>query len=1076
MGNFSSTDNIYTDYRWLELNEDFPESPYYQLCPITTSLNYEKKLFKSSRDPTYNLAEDNFDYDKYNHSLKLNNHTIKRSLYPITNLAVYRSNRNSQSNFKLLTPFKTNFLDGLQVFYYSEIFDHFQIDINDNFIIQFTHHVSIIHNDLIKIFTKHLPLHLEKFHNLKNEKLSFSKLRNILAKDFAYSNDNKLKPYGAYFIRSLTHENFYEEIPKMMIEEGDLFSNINDIISNSKDINIYTLFYLLCLLFVYGQEANHNEIDHTYKNISHIDLEMFKQSNMLMNFDFISTTKNKECTKYMQNVLEISYERIINKNWYLSLKGLDTESFSQYKSEQEVIVQPYCIFEVLDVIQKENGSYYIHLFMRSNCLSDCVTLNMMPGMQLNLGVCTDIGSNIFEMYPGVQLEKIASLTITKKADLFSNLTSIGCMKNLRIFDIKNIELNDEDIVSIIPYLSTFTYLNYLNMSMNNISHIGVNTLCQTFKMTPFIEYINLNQNNLNENGGVELANGIQYLKHLRSVGLIFNFLYYRGIDALSFQLAKCTKLKMINLTGNFIYNEEMDTLIWSINSMKHLMYLNLSINQIGSEGLAMIGDVLPETIQHLNFSENRITQEGFMDFSTNLKRIPNLLALVLYGNRNGPTAIQCLGENFKYISKLQVLNLGCNYIGDAEVLLLTQYFSQMPSLLTLNLCENSVTNDGLFIIINSLHQLSTLVNLDLGWNNINGDSLNGLANCVNNLKDFTTLNLDGNPIAVPSLKTLMNELKEFDTNWICNKGIFSRKINKKELFAEKYILQKKKLTKELLQYINLNEKEIEDKLQTITQYEHVNKLILEKNVLTLPFTKILVNSFTSLTQLKEMNLRSNNIEDDILIEISNGLKQIPTLQILNLSGNAIGSLGTLHLAKNLIHLQSLIVLNLSWNSIGDDGLIALSHVCIPNLEVLLLDDNEINIKGIIEFSSNLHNFKRLVELNLSWNNVCSEGLKFFSKNMKQIKNLRILEIGHAQIGDGGIEEFTLNINVLNNLEKIVLLNNTISDIGGKSLLKAIGKCPSLKVVDVSRNLLSEEIEKGFLELENKKIITLEGDI
>ena len=92
--------------------------------------------------------------------------------------------------------------------------------------------------------------------------------------------------------------------------------------------------------------------------------------------------------------------------------------------------------------------------------------------------------------------------------------------------------------------------------------------------------------------------------------------------------------------------------------MKHLMYLNLSINQIGSEGLAMIGDVLPETIQHLNFSENRITQEGFMDFSTNLKRIPNLLALVLYGNRNGPTAIQCLGENFKYISKLQVLNLG----------------------------------------------------------------------------------------------------------------------------------------------------------------------------------------------------------------------------------------------------------------------------------------------------------------------------------------------------------------------------------------------------------------------------------
>ena len=82
--------------------------------------------------------------------------------------------------------------------------------------------------------------------------------------------------------------------------------------------------------------------------------------------------------------------------------------------------------------------------------------------------------------------------------------------------------NDEDIVSIIPYMSTFTYLNYLNMSMNNISHIGVNTLCQTFKMTPFIEYINLNQNNLievadkNELKEGDVLNGI--VKNIRGYG------------------------------------------------------------------------------------------------------------------------------------------------------------------------------------------------------------------------------------------------------------------------------------------------------------------------------------------------------------------------------------------------------------------------------------------------------------------------------------------------------------------------------------------------------------------------------
>ena len=1069
MGNFTS-ENSYTDYRWLEKINNFSNAIHSHPTQITTSFDIEHKLLKSSTN------EDNFQYDSYKGTFTLNNNIFFRIKTPIQQDTIYRPLRNSSSNFKLITPYLSNQLDELNVFYFSDIFDNFQVDTADNFIIQFTHHVTVIHNDLIRIFNDNIINHLETNHNLKNENFTYSKLRNILAKDFAFSKNDTLKPYNNYFVRNLTNTNFFEIIPQMLIEEGQLFTYINDIISG-KEIHINVLFYLLCLLYVYGNNANHYEICHTYKNINHINTNIFKESNIIMNFEYISTTKNKEYIQYMDNVIDISYETIVNKNWYLGLKYLDTKTFSQYKSEKEVIIQPYSVFEVLSVTERENGSYYIKLYMKSNSLNDCVNLNMIPKTQLNLGVCIDIGSNIFERYPTIQLDKVVSLTINNKDTLFNNLANIGCMKNIRVFDIQNIELNDDDIALIVPYISNFTYLNYLNLSMNHITYVGVKTLCQIFSYTPYIEYIDLNQNNLTENGGVELANEIHHLIQLRGIGLKFNFLNYKGINALSYQLPLCSNLKMLNLTGNFIYSEEIDTLIWAIKSLKKLMYLNLSINQIASEGLAMLGSVLPETIQHLNFSENRISSEGFIEFNTYLKQFPNLLSLVLYGNMNGPSSIESLGENFKYISQLQTLNLGCNYIGDYEIMILTRYFDNLPNLLTLNLSENSISNNGMFNLIQSLPKIISLMNLDLGWNNINGDSLKGLAKCLSNLVDFSRLNLDGNPIMFDSLQTLLNELNEYTSNWEFNKGVFNKVItNKKELFAEKYILQKKRISKEVLQYINISNEQLTQEIQNISQYEHVKKLIIEKNEMNISLVKILVNNFKSFPYLNEMSLSCNNLTNFELIEVSTNINQLQTLEILLLRDNLIGSLGTQYLANSFVDLPLLRVLNLSWNSIGDDGLIAISHAIIPNLEILQLDNNEINIKGIIEFSANLKNFNKLISINLSWNNICSEGLKHFSKNMNQISNLHILELGHTQIGDDGIEEFIANINSLHKLEKIVLLNNNFTDIGGNALINVISQCRSLKIIEISGNQLSENLINKFNELERKNIVTLESYI
>ena len=1072
MGNITSSSS-FTDYRWLKPVQDPHGRDYYTPLPLNRMLTIESKYKKyKHREMTQSeKSKYNFDFDA--ETLRENDVINYRKLLPIEDLNVYRHLRNSRNPFQLIKPEKRNSLEDLRVFYFSSLFAHCQIDYKDNFILQFTNHVSIIHEDVINIFTKNLPLHLEKVHNISKETFNFTKIRNILAKDFASCPNLNLSVYSSYFIRNLYSNNFHEIIPQLAIEEGDIFTNINRAFTN-KQINDYILFYMLCLLYVFDMEANHTELDISYKNLEAVDLNVFKKNNMLMSFELMSTTKNPDNKKYMKNIVEISYERIINKNWYLSFKGLDTERFSQYKSEQEILVQPYCVFEVVSVEPINDKNYYIKLFMKSKCLSDCGQLNMSPQMQLSIGLCTEAGNDINEMYPNIELDKVASLTITSKESLHYNLSFIGCMKNLRVLDIKNLELTDDDLIELIPYISNCTFLNYLNISMNNIGPVGIAELVKVFKMMPFIEYLNLNQNNLGDKGAIELANGILSLQQLRSLNLIYNQIKYRGIEALGYSIAQCPKLKMLNLSTNFVYHEEMDALIWGLGNLKQLTYLNLSNNQISSEGLALIGDILPDTIQNLNFSENEITQEGIMDFSTNLKRVPNLLRLILYGNINGPSGISCLVQNFQFIPKLQVLNLGCNYIGDQELMLLSQNFDKLPNLEILNLRENQITNDGIVFILGSLCQLISLTTLHLGWNSISGDALNGLALCVSKLKQFSSLNLDSNPISVVALKTFLNELKEFDPNWVFNKGEYNRVIgNDKVTFAETYILQKKTLSKEILSFKNFDNEHLVNELSHLEKYEHVKHLILARDKLKLSSLKILVSNIKYLSLLREIDMRCNEIGDEGLIELSKGFKCIPLVETINLRENNIGDSGIKVFAANLNLLSNLRSLNLNWNLINDEGMKALSHANLINLELLKLKENNIGKEGMIEFSHNLNNFINLRHLDLGWNSIGGEGMKEFSHNMHILKDLNFLLLSKNEIGDFGIKEFASNISTLQHLETLLLWNNKIGDEGGESLIKEIERCGSLKTLDISINIMREEVKQKYRDLGDRLKISID---
>ena len=176
-----------------------------------------------------------------------------------------------------------------------------------------------------------------------------------------------------------------------------------------------------------------------------------------MNFEYMSVTKDKNILNLQNNnnddddplnkiILEIEFEKPSFKNWYLSFKSIDTELMSQYPIEKEVIIQPYSIFEIREVKTILNNNLYIKLYMRSNLLSKISNYDKIPKqIQQNLGIINNTGQNILESYPDYDLEKIISIKFKNKDELLKNKENIAKMKNIRVLDMSNLNLIDNDI-------------------------------------------------------------------------------------------------------------------------------------------------------------------------------------------------------------------------------------------------------------------------------------------------------------------------------------------------------------------------------------------------------------------------------------------------------------------------------------------------------------------------------------------------------------------------------------------------------------------------------------------------------
>ena len=775
----------------------------------------------------------NYDYNDKLLSVKNNNKILKRLKIPISSqdnvYKIKRKKRFSKNSFKSLKV-TSNHIKELKILFYKEIFNEFKVDPSDKFMLRFVNHYTIMHSSLINLINKNLKNHFKIFHEINKEnrsELNFDKLKQMLIKEFKMYKNKELYKYPNFFLKNLNEENFDNNIIQMIIEEGELVNKINNIYNNDNnnenkndndnDVAPNLLLYLLCFQFSFDNKCNNKEIITCYKTIdnnndnTNFNKEFLIKGNYLMNFEYMSVSKDKnnlniysnnDKEEYINNKnqihIEIEFEKPLIKNWYLSFKSLDTENISQYPIEQEVIIQPYSIFEIREVKEMSNNNLYVKLYMKSNSLNELCGSEKGKEIRNNLCICDGIGDNIFETYPNINLENIVSMTIKNNNQLIKNKANIGLMKNLRILDISNISLTDRNINQLIPFLKNLNFLNYINMSLNNLSHKSLKLLSEIIPSFPFLEHIVLDQNSFGDDGIIALSDGLKKIDNLKSFSAVFNQIKTDGVEKLSNELKRYKNLYYLNLSNNYLFFEEIDDFVYAIKYMNNLIELNVSNNQISSEGICMIGEILPKTIQKLNFAECEIYQDGFSEFGTYLNRIPNLTSLFIYGNRNGPSGINSLLDGFEFCPHLSCLDFGCNRIEDCDMVLFIKKIRKIKNIKKLILKENYLTDSSILFLLDVINTLANLEMLDISWNSIEGSNLIEFIGILSKFEKLNCLNIEGNPCESNDINILLDILNQNNLNtknkekpnilWKYEKGTFIKenKIINIEDFVNKY--------------------------------------------------------------------------------------------------------------------------------------------------------------------------------------------------------------------------------------------------------------------------------------------------
>ncbi|KAL4509561.1 hypothetical protein ABPG73_022777 [Tetrahymena malaccensis] len=743
-------------------------------------------------------------------------------------------------------------------------------------------------------------------------------------------------------------------------------------------------------------------------------------SNMMKQYELISSLKHKKCIKMKQNILEIL--ETIN---LIPYNNVDLSNKKDMISIDKILDQE-------EIIQTEQIIHQNNLLIQS--------------------LINDVNQNIND----VNTQKLGFL-----------------IENLNIYN--NQEQNSDNLNATLQFrvciqdqlVSYGGYPNFSNIqNLNDKQNILVNGIIDmiTLQASKSVETIKQELINNSQSSSISIQ-----VEHIRSLSQQYLDLLEDHLK--NQQNYSDVSIRIINNT--LIGNEGYKMLAQCLRAVQNVQILKLLFEescQVGSEGLRFLSQEIQNLRQLSDLTilidgYNYIENEGLICLSNSFLQLKNLVKLqITIGQCNSydDSGIIVACQSFQQIKLLKYLkfHINGNKISKVGIEAIANSFVQLRNLESLDFSINSKLGqiEGTKELVASLGQLVNLKHLQFSImqeNIISSEISIDLSKSLKNLIKLERFSVNGfkyfqddQTIAcfaeifdfTPQLKHLELKIDSSKANGKQGAICLSKSLrNLTSLIDFQLIVCSDcNIQEEGCQALALAIKNMNNLIKLVICIEQNNKIGLEGSI-------SLGDALGELKQLESLQLNIKNfnkVNSEGAIAIAAGIGQISNLINLDVSigrGNYIKQIGMFSFGQALSHLNNLQVLKYSFceniTNLGASGF-AQGFQSLRQLKRLQLSFNIDNVKeeNLEQFVNNFKYLQNLNSFELSLNN---QPNKFNYKDFIKIKHLSTIlsiltNLIELQLNISFEEENNYNIinfgKALGSLTNIVKLDLKISDV------------------------------------------------
>ena len=634
-------------------------------------------------------------------------------------------------------------------------------------------------------------------------------------------------------------------------------------------------------------------------------------------------------------------------------------------------------------------------------------------------------------------------------------------------DISFIPVNSCTAREIAKILSQSTELEELNLRSCDLQTDTATVVFKGMKSILHLSKLNVSQNNITDEVASDLAEILSQNVTLKELDLSYNCLHATGVSKIFKKMKSILHLTKLNISHNSLTDEVADDLNKILSQNVELTEFDFSYNYLQAPGAITILKGMRSNLRlsKLNIGHNPITDKVTNDLAKILSRNVGLKELHVsynYLQRAGAVTFFKALNSISYLSKFSINHI---VITKEAANVLARILSQNVGLKELDLSFNSLEVTGATIVFKGMNMLGNLNKLNISNNSISGESAHEIAAVLAQKKSLEELDLSFNNLGASGAVRIFSSMKNYTRLIKLNVSaigmtdfaaenvaiILNNNINLKELSLSDNKIQAEGATQIFRNAVNLR----------------LSKFDISYNNITVQVADDMATFISQNTELEELDLSHNNLQTSGAVKICK--TAISKLVKFNMSHNNITKEASDDIATFLSHNDKLQLLDLSFNNLG---LISIfKHISPNNLSVLKISNCFIISKAAKELAAALLYASKLIEINLSHNDLSIAVIIKVFKGMKNVSNLVTIDISHNMITDGAADSIANVLFCNSKLRKLNVSHNKFSSSGIIKIFQGMRKASNLVALDISHNLITDEAADSIV-----NVLSNNGDL